>query len=64
MKTPKEKSFISQQTYLSIYIYGSQTFWNFKKFYFVHIAKVCFVFQKTANPPYMHMTLKTSGTEK
>ena len=30
-----------------IYImYGSQAFWSFMKFYFVHIVKVCFVFKK------------------
>ena len=30
----------------NIYIYGSQTFWSFMKLYFVHIVKVCFVFEK------------------
>ena len=29
-----------------IYIYGSQTFWCFMKFYFAHIVRVCFVFKK------------------
>ena len=29
-----------------IYIYESQTFWSFMKFYFVYILKVCFVFKK------------------
>ena len=29
-----------------ICIYGSQIFWSFMKFYFVHIVKVCFVFKK------------------
>ena len=63
MKTPKKK-FISQQTYL----YRSQTFWSFMKFYFVHILKVCFVFKKNSHyayiPLYMHKTLPTLGNEK
>ena len=61
----RKKTFISQQTYL--YIYGSQTFWSFMKFYFVHIVKVCFVFKNSHYayiPPYMHKTLPTLGNEK
>ena len=27
-------------------LYGSQKYWSFMKFYFVHIVKVCFVFKK------------------
>ena len=34
-------------TNISIYIYGSQTFWSVMKFYFVHLMKVSFfVFKK------------------
>ena len=29
-----------------IYIYRSQTYWSFMKFYSVHIVKACFVFKK------------------
>ena len=39
-----KKIFISQHTYL--HIYGSQTFWSFMKFYFVHIVEVYFAFKK------------------
>ena len=31
---------------IHVNMYGSQTFWSFMKFYFVHIIKVCFVFKK------------------
>ena len=44
----EKKKFISQQTYLYI---QSKTFWNFMKFYFVHIVKVCSVFKKTVILP-------------
>ena len=30
----------------NIYIYGSQTFWSFMKFYFVYNVKVRFAFKK------------------
>ena len=32
---------------IHIYMYSSQTFWSFVKFYGGHIVKVCFVFKKT-----------------
>ena len=35
-----------------IYIYWLQPFWNFMKFYFVHIAKACFVFKKQSSSLY------------
>ena len=38
----KKKHFI---TNISI-SYGSQTYWSFMKFYFVHMVKVCFVFKR------------------
>ena len=50
-----------------IYIYGSQTFWSFMKFYFVHILKVCSVFKNSRYayiPLYRHKTLPTFGNEK
>ena len=48
-----------------IYIYGSQSFWSFMKFYFVHIVKVCFVFKKQSYiAPYMHKTLPALVNEK
>ena len=54
-------------TTVDIYIYGSQTFWSFMKFYFVHIVKVCFVLKNSHDvyiPPYMHKTLPTLGNVK
>ena len=54
-------------TTVDIYIYGSQTFWSFMKFYFVHIVKVCFVLKNyyyAYIPPYMHKTLPALGNEK
>ena len=51
----------------NIYIYGLQTFWSFMKFYFVHIVKVCFVFQNSHYayiPPYMHKTFPTLEMRK
>ena len=39
----KKRSFCNKH----IYVYGSQIFWNFMNFYFVHIVKICFVFKKT-----------------
>ena len=35
-----------------ICIYWLQTFWNFMKFYFEHIAKVFFVFKKQSSSLY------------
>ena len=46
-----------------IYIERSQTCWGFMKFYFVHIAKVCFIFKKTVIM-LIYKTLPTSGNEK
>ena len=40
---------------IHIFLYGSQIFWSFMKFYFVHIVKVCCV---------LHKTLPTLGNEK
>ena len=64
MKILKKYSFHNKH----IYSYGLQTLWSFMKFYFVHIVKVCFVFQKhyayTYIPPHMHKTLSTLGKEK
>ena len=59
-KSGKKHSFHNKH----IYIYGPQTFWSFAKFYFVYIAKVCFVFkiQLYAHiTSYMHKTLPTLG---
>ena len=50
-----------------IYICGSQKFWSCMKFYFVHIAKVCFVLKNSHDvyiPPYRPKTLSTLGNEK
>ena len=50
-----------------IYIYGSQTFWSFVRFCFLHMVKVHFVFKNSHYayiPPYMHKTLPTLGNEK
>ena len=49
------------------YIFGSQTFWSFMKFYFVHIVKV-FLSLKNSHflyiTPYMHKILPALGNEK
>ena len=44
MKTFKKNLHFTTNIY--IYIYESQKFWSFMKFYFVHIVKVCFIFKK------------------
>ena len=58
------KTFISQQTYLFIWV---TDILKFMKFYFVHILKICFVFKSSHYayiPLYMHKTLPTFGNEK
>ena len=50
-----------------IYMYGSQTFWSFMKFYFAHFVKVCFVFKNSHYayiPLCLHKTLPTLENEK
>ena len=51
-----------------IHICGSQTFWSFMKFYFLHIVKVCFLSLKNSHyayiPMYMHKALPTLWNEK
>ena len=57
----KKTPFISQQ------IYGSQTFWSFMKFYFVHIIHYVHILKNSYYAyilPYMHESLLTLGNEK
>ena len=56
----KKKSFHSKD----IYIYGSETFWSFTKFYPAHNVKVCFVFNYAYISPCIHKILPTLGNEK
>ena len=58
------KTFISQQTYLFVWV---TDILKFMKFYFVHILKICFVFKGSHYayiPLYMHKTLLIFGNEK
>ena len=60
----KKKPFISQHTYLYVWVTDILKFY---KFYFDHIVKVCFVFKKQSYVyilPYMYKTLPTIENEK
>ena len=50
-----------------MYICGSQKFWSFMKFYFVHIVKVCFVLKNSHHiytPLYMHKIIPNQEMRK
>ena len=60
----KKNPFISQHTYLYVWVTDILKFY---KFYFDHIVKVCFVFKKQSYVyilPYMYKTLPTLENEK
>ena len=54
----KKHSFHNKHIYM---LYGSQTFWSFMKFYFIHMVKVRFVFKKSVIVlMFLHICIKHS----
>ena len=54
----KKHSFHNKHIYM---LYGSQTFWSFMKFYFIHMVKVRFVFKKSVIMlMFLHICIKHS----